>query len=579
MQALEKLFNLLAGRALHALWLGLCAYAALISPPPLSAAAMIGFVLAALPGVLGLFLAGERLARSDAARLVLALSWTLPGIAAAISFSTAISPAALIFLAGPATMAAAAGAAQARVAAVLSALAFILTVLAGVPGPLSTSLSDVLGRPEIWAAFAGYLGLAGLIGRTRLERRLAKLERRLKDTTPAAEAFAEAPAPMLALDKSGAIKAASSATRRVVPGAPHSLTGLKVDELGFDEEAQAQVRRGLHSAREGGSADGGGFTFTVRDRDGGAVKVDARAVSTPEGFVLSFDRSGSAEIAPAGADDRAHLIAERDAALAANRSKSEFLAAVSHELRTPLNAIIGFSDVMKQRLFGPLPARYAEYGDLIHESGAHLLELIGDVLDMSKIEADRYELSVETFDARDVVEICSKMLRLRAEEKGVALFTDTGDAPLMVEADRKALRQILLNLLSNAVKFTPEGGAVVSMARAQDGALVLAVGDSGVGIDPEELDQIGQAWNQTRSARETTERGAGLGLSLVRALAELHGGEMSVQSAPGEGTTITVSLPVLVSAELSDTGPAAELEVHQRIRAAQTLGDELQTSA
>ena len=579
MQAIEKLFNVLAGRALHALWILLCVYAAVISPPPLSAAAMIGFVLAAIPGVLGLFLAGERLVRSDAARLMLALCWTLPGVAAAISFSTAISPAALIFLAGPATLAAVAHVAQARVAALLSAVAFILVVMVGLPGPLSTTLSDVLSRPEVWAAFAGYLALAGMMGRTRLERRLSQLERTVKGVTSAAEGFARSPSPMMTLDKSGRIKAASRSVRRVIPGAPSRLTGLKADEIGFDAKAQAVVRDGLQSASEGGSTDGGCFTFTVRDGDGAPVAVDARAVHTPDGFVLSFDRAVMAEAVATTGDERAHLIAERDAALAANRSKSEFLAAVSHELRTPLNAIIGFSDVMKQRLFGPLPARYAEYGDLIHESGAHLLELIGDVLDMSKIEADRYELSIETFDARDVVEICSKMLRLRAEEKGVALFTDTGDAPLTVKADRKALRQILLNLLSNAVKFTPEGGAVVSMVRAQDGGLVLAVGDSGVGIDPDELDHIGQAWNQTRSARETTERGAGLGLSLVRALSELHGGEMSVQSAPGEGTTVTVTLPVLVSAELSDAAPAKELDVHQRIRAAQNLGDELQSSA
>jgi cell cycle sensor histidine kinase DivJ len=235
--------------------------------------------------------------------------------------------------------------------------------------------------------------------------------------------------------------------------------------------------------------------------------------------------------------------------------------------------------MMKQRIFGPLPARYAEYGDLIHESGTHLLDLIGDVLDMSKIEADRYELETEEFDARDVVEICSKMLRLRAEEKQVALSTDVGDRPLMVEADRKALRQILLNLLSNAVKFTPEGGAVVAMVQPQDGALVLAVGDSGVGISADELSGVGHAWNQAQSARDSDERGSGLGLSLVRALAELHGGSMSVQSAPGEGTTVSVILPVLVDAGLEPAGTDAALEVHQRIKAAQSLGEELQSNA
>ena len=144
----------------------------------------------------------------------------------------------------------------------------------------------------------------------------------------------------------------------------------------------------------------------------------------------------------------------------------------------------------------PLPARYAEYGDLIHESGEHLLELIGDVLDMSKIEADKYELTPEEFDARDVVSICAKMISPRAKDRGIALYCEPGDADLPVKADRKAMRQILLNLLSNAVKFTPEGGAVVVMAR-QDGAeLVLAVGDSGVGIGEDELADLGKPYHQ-----------------------------------------------------------------------------------
>lgn len=267
-------------------------------------------------------------------------------------------------------------------------------------------------------------------------------------------------------------------------------------------------------------------------------------------------------------------LAEANSALFESaRLKGEFLASVSHELRTPLNAIIGFSDVMKQRLFGPLPARYAEYGDLIHESGAHLLELIGDVLDMSKIEADRYELTPEEFDARDVVKICAKMLRLKAEESGLALYCETGDLPLQVEADRKAVRQILLNLLSNAVKFTPAGGAVVVMARAQGPDLVLAVGDSGVGISADELETIGRPYAQSSSGKTTSERGTGLGLTLVRALAELHGGAMSVQSAPGEGTTVTVRLPVMVRADITSTEREdAPLEVHARIRAAQEAG-------
>jgi len=568
LRALDKL----TGRLVHGAWLGVAVTAALVLPG-LSAVGTALLCAAAAPGLLGLVLAGQKLLRHDVVRLALCLAWALPGFAASAAFGSAFSAAALVFLAPTAAMAAAGGAREARLASVVSASAFALAGAAGFFGPLSEGVPALAGAPEPWAAYAAFLAFAGLCARTRLDARLARTVRALDAARPAAEGFARAPQPLIALNGDGEIMAASRALRRVAPGAPRSLTGLPVDGLAFDEGQQACVRAALESARRGGGADGGCFSFTVRAADGAETPLDARAVATPAGFVLSLERAQARAISEDA--DRERLEAERDAAIAANRSKSEFLAAVSHELRTPLNAIIGFSDVMKQRLFGPLPARYAEYGDLIHESGAHLLELIGDVLDMSKIEADRYELSVDTFDARDVVDICAKMMRLRAEEQGLALYCETGDQALPVTADRKALRQILLNLLSNAVKFTPAGGAVVVMVRAQDGEMVLAVGDSGVGVASHELDRLGEPYAQSSSGRDTVERGTGLGLSLVRALAELHGGEMSVQSAPGEGTTVTVRLPVLAGAV--EPQPLAPLEVHERIRAAQAAGASLES--
>ena len=167
------------------------------------------------------------------------------------------------------------------------------------------------------------------------------------------------------------------------------------------------------------------------------------------------------------------------------------------------------------------------------------------------------------------------MIRPRAQDRGIALYCETGDEALPVEADRKAMRQILLNLLSNAVKFTPEGGAIVVMARRDGDALVLAVGDSGVGIAEDELALIGQPYQQTRSGRETSERGTGLGLSLVRALTDMQDGEMSVTSAAGEGTTVTIRLPVLASADVAPASDPAPLEVHQRIAAAQQAGESI----
>ena len=235
--------------------------------------------------------------------------------------------------------------------------------------------------------------------------------------------------------------------------------------------------------------------------------------------------------------------AERDAAVADSASKSRFLANMSHELRTPLNAILGFSDIMRTRLFGPLSDRYAEYAELIHESGRHLTDLINDVLDISKLDADRYVLQRETFDAREPVQAALKLIQLQAQDKGVELRADLGADPLEVDADRRALKQMAINLMSNAVKFTPAGGRVNVRMQAAARELELAVSDTGVGIAQEDLARLGRPFEQTDAGRRT--EGTGLGLALVKALAALHGGELQLESALGEGATATVRLPVL----------------------------------
>jgi len=196
-----------------------------------------------------------------------------------------------------------------------------------------------------------------------------------------------------------------------------------------------------------------------------------------------------------------------------------FFAGVSHELRTPLNAIIGFSDMMRSRLFGPLPSKYAEYADLIHDSGQHMLDLIGDVLDMSKVEAGKYELHYDNFDAADVIRSTAKMIRPAADQAEVVLSLDIDeDDPLLIEADRKALRQILLNLLSNAIKFSYKGGRVIVAAKSVGDTLSLSVQDNGIGMNAEDLDKIGKPYQQVSSATMIEERGTGLGLALVKSL-------------------------------------------------------------
>ena len=223
-----------------------------------------------------------------------------------------------------------------------------------------------------------------------------------------------------------------------------------------------------------------------------------------------------------------------------------FFAGVSHELRTPLNAIIGFSDMMRSRLFGPLPGKYAEYADLIHDSGQHMLDLIGDVLDMSKIDAGKYDLHYESFEAAAVARSSVKMIQPMADAAKVRLDVNIDDEDdLLIEADRKALRQILLNLLSNAIKFSPQGGAVTLSLSSMDGALTLSVADQGIGMSEAELADLGKPYQQMQGGQESEARGTGLGITLVKSLIDLHGGKWDIDSEPGHGTTVKFSFPLM----------------------------------
>jgi cell cycle sensor histidine kinase DivJ len=284
----------------------------------------------------------------------------------------------------------------------------------------------------------------------------------------------------------------------------------------------------------------------------GSAEIAFTPAGDPQGWqALTLRRLSSIRIAAALRDARAQKAREteldqaRVAAEAQNAGKSRFLANMSHELRTPLNAIMGFSDIMRQRLFGPMSDRYAEYADLIHDAGAHLLELINDVLDMSKIEAERFELAREAFDARDAVAAVIRLMRGQAERAGVTLRGILPPEPLEVDADRRALKQIALNLVSNALKFTPRGGAVTLTVQAAEEMLEIIVSDTGVGIAPADLERLGTPFEQAGDASQRA-AGSGLGLSLVRAFAQLHGGEMGLESTVGEGTTVTVRMPVVL---------------------------------
>lgn len=240
----------------------------------------------------------------------------------------------------------------------------------------------------------------------------------------------------------------------------------------------------------------------------------------------------------ASAADEARKSAE--AARERLEARTTFFAQTSHELRTPLNAIVGFAEMMRGAVFGPLPERYREYAELIHEGGRNLTLIVDDVLDLARLEAGKYDIYPELVSLSDLADDAVRFMSDEASRKGISLVCDgTHDAEAF--ADSKAVRQIALNLVSNALKFTPKGGEVVVLAEDVPGGSVLSVADTGIGISPEELTRLSRAFEQGEAGKK--QKGAGLGLSVVRAFAELHGGTLTIEPRQAGGTRIAVFFP------------------------------------
>jgi PAS domain S-box-containing protein len=234
----------------------------------------------------------------------------------------------------------------------------------------------------------------------------------------------------------------------------------------------------------------------------------------------------------------------KEQAETANRAKSEFLANMSHELRTPLNAILGFAEIIRDRLLGPIADRYAEYAKDIHASGTHLLGIINDILDLSKVEARRLELIEEVVDLDGAIKAVALLLRERVATSALTLKLAVPDAPTLVRGDERKIKQVLMNLLSNAVKFTPAAGEItVRLGIGPEGGAVIEVQDTGIGIAPEDMARALAPFGQVDSRLSRRYEGTGLGLPLARALAELHGGRLELESAPGRGTIARLVLP------------------------------------
>jgi PAS domain S-box-containing protein len=398
---------------------------------------------------------------------------------------------------------------------------------------------EILGEPE----FDSNGNIVAIVGATHdiTERLQAEAERDKAQNLY--RIMTEAASDIILLhDTSGNVEFASAALGRVLGWTAEDVGGVHAIELVHPDD-----RDEIITLRQN-SVPGDRFTATYRMRrvDGEYLWFEATVSLVQD---EDNDKLRHTVVVLRDVNERkAQDLAIREAfatAEKANRAKSTFLANMSHELRTPLNAIIGFAEVMEQKVFGPVDnPHYADYVSLIHKSGRHLLELINDVLDMSKIEAGKFKLSLEDVDVIKNIDECVQTLAERAASGDVTLNVSAPSAGLICRADRRAFKQIVLNLVSNAIKFTPPGGHVDVTTTVTDGCLRLEVRDDGIGIAAEELPRLGKPFEQVCDDSRLAKSGTGLGLALVTSLVKEHGGRFGIESEPGHGTCVTIELPL-----------------------------------
>ena len=346
---------------------------------------------------------------------------------------------------------------------------------------------------------------------------------------------------IIVLNENDRIVCASSALDRILKRKPEEFqNGGFLQFVHPDDLVEAKKLRGRPEPGEIWTA-----TYRVQHAEGHYIwfEVSTRGVYDEETGEFRQEISVGRDITERK-EHELRMKAAQERAETASKAKSLFFANMSHELRTPLNAIIGFTDIMCTEVFGPLNnTRYSEYTGLIRDSGKHLLDLIGDILDVAKIDAGKMELTFEPVDLGNSIRDSVPILSERARASDIALTVDLPEDALMLSADKRALMQIVLNLVSNAVKFTPPGGHVAVGARATGEAITLFVRDNGIGIPAHALSRLGTPFEQVCTDPMLAKDGAGLGLTLVRSFAEKHGGTMRLESEVGTGTEVTIQFP------------------------------------
>ncbi len=419
-------------------------------------------------------------------------------------------------------------------AAALGALGFMCALAGG-----GLLLAAAIGLSETGVPEGGWLLGCGLISAALaavaagLSLGAERLDRSLQSVDLALVTLHSRGGEVIAVEHADAVRASlgdddflglSLFERILVPDRPAFLAALSAASAGpLPTESCCDVR--LRCEREGEAPD--------------FVWMEMRCVPAGEGRARARWRDIHGAKLRAEADHQARTEAER-----ANLAKSRFLAAMSHELRTPLNTILGFSELLATDTEQRIDLnRKADYARIIHESGQHLLGVVNDILDLSRVEAGAYELAFEPLDLAHLVDSCVEMIGLDAARRNVRITTVLPARVPRPMADQRAVRQMTLNLLSNAVKFSEHGGRVEVNVSSQNGAVSLSVRDAGAGMSPAEVERLGEPFFQAGDA-ERRARGSGLGLAVVRALVKLHEGAFEVASAVGGGTTVTVSLPI-----------------------------------